>query len=296
MNRKMFVGVVGALALALAACGGSSNPASPSSPPGTTASVTQSGATISGSVNGATSGTAAGYQKLDATNGVTVSISGTNVSVAVDSQGRFTFTGVPAGTVTLVFTAAGATATVTLTGVQASDSISIKVTLKGATATLDDEQRNGSTMTELEDQVAAINPEGTSRTLLVGGTRVSVPTTAIIRHGDATTPIDFTALKVGDRVHVRGSMAGAVMTATEVMVQNTNSNPGVNASGTVTAVAARSCPAVEFTVGGWTVTTNASTDFQKVTCATLAVGSSVHVKGTVQQPTGKVLATWVQGK
>jgi hypothetical protein len=292
MNRKTFVGVVSALALALAlaACGGSSsNPASPSSSP--SASTGQSGATISGTVSGSTSGSAAGYQKLDSASGITVTISGTNLTVAVDGQGRFTFTGVPAGTVQLVFSGGGASATLTLNGIQATDRITIQVTVKGTTATLDDEQRNGATMTELEDQIAAINLTG--RTLVVGAVQVSVPTSAVVRHGD--TPVDFTTLKVGDRVHVRGSMTGTTMTATEVIVQNTNTNPGVNASGTVTAVISRACPVVEFAVGGWTVVTSASTDFQKTTCAGITVGASVHIKGDVQ-PSGKVLASWVQGK
>ena len=55
MNRKLFVGVISTLALALmlAACGGasSSNPASPSA---TSAGTGQAGATISGTVSGAT--------------------------------------------------------------------------------------------------------------------------------------------------------------------------------------------------------------------------------------------------
>jgi hypothetical protein len=294
MNRKMFVGVVSvlALAVALAGCGGSSssNPASPSA----TASTGQSGATISGTVSGATTGSAAGYQKLDSSSGITVTISGTSLTVAVDAQGKFTFTGVSAGTVQLVFTVGGASATLTLTGVQATDKITIHVTVKGTTATLDDEQRNGAAMTELEDQIASIN--AAARTMVVGGVQVSVPTTAVIRHGDASTAVDFSTLRVGDRVHVRGAMSGSTMTASEVIVQNTNSNPGVNASGTVTAVTSKACPVAEFAVGGWTVVTNASTDFQKITCTGLVVGSSVHIKGTVQQPSGKVLATWVQGK
>lgn len=296
MNRKRFVGVVSVLALilALAACGSSSsNPASPSS--SASASTGQAGATISGTVSGTTSGSAIGNQALDASSGITVTISGTNLTVAVDTQGKFTFTGVPAGTVEIVFTAAGSTATLTLNGVQATDKITIHVTVKGATATLDDEQRNGATMTELEDQIAAVNDAVTPPTLVVGGTTVAVPSSAVIRHGNDT--VAFRALNVGDRVHVRGTMSGAVMTATEVMVQNTNTSPGVNASGTVMAVNSRSCPAsIEFTVGGWTVVTSDKTDFQKTTCATLAVGNTVHVKGTVQQPSGKVLATWVQGK
>jgi hypothetical protein len=80
------------------------------------------------------------------------------------------------------------------------------------------------------------------------------------------------------------------------MLQNTNANPGVNASGNVTAVTFKTCPVIEFAVGGWNVVTNGATDFQKITCDAIAIGTSVHVKGIVQQPSGKVLATWVQGK
>ena len=194
----------------------------------------------------------------------------------------------------LVFSGKGATATLTLSGVQATDKITIQVTLKGTTASLDDEKRNGATMTELEDQISAVNPA--ARTLVVGGTRVSVPASAVIRHGDAT--VDFSSLKVGDRVHVRGSMGATEMTATEVMVQNTNTNPGVNASGTVTVLTQKACPVTEFVVGGWAVMTDASTDFQKTTtCSEIAVGRTVHVKGVVQPgPAGKVLASSVQVK
>jgi hypothetical protein len=298
MNRRMFVATAGALSLALmlTACGQSSSPASPSPSSSSSSTSSQPGATISGSVSGSTTGNAASYQKLGTGNGITVTIAGSNLTVSVDNQGKFTFTGVQAGTVQLVFTGGGGTATVTLNGVQETDKITIQVTLKGTTATLDTEQRNGATVTELEDQITAINPGGTTRTLDVGSTRVSVPATAVMRHGD--TAVDFAALRVGDRVHVRGAMNGAMMVATEVMVQNTNASTGMNASGTVSSLQkiGAGCPTIQFMMGGWTVETNASTDFQKGSCSTVANGMSVHVKGDVQQPSGRVLATWVQVK
>jgi len=295
MTRNLLVGVVGALALALAACGGSANPASPSSPPASSPAA-QAGATISGSVSGAAAGSARGYQALDAGSGITVTISGTNMVVSTDGQGKFTFTGVPAGTVSLVFTAGGTSATLTLGGVQATDHITLRVTLRGTTATLDDEQRNGSTMTELEDRITAVNPAGTTRTIDVGATRVSVPAAAVIRHGG--TDIDFATLKVGDRVHVRGAVNGTLMVAAQVLVQNTNTNVAVNANGAVSGfqTLGAGCPTIQFVVAGWTVETNAATDFQKGTCGAIANGSSVHVKGDVQPSSGRVLATWVQTK
>ncbi len=290
MSGKKQIGRALALGLAVvlvASCGGSSGPAAPSS---TTTSGT-TGAMISGTVSGTTTSSASGMAPLGATTGVTVTVSGTGLTVTVDSQGRFAFTGVPAGTVQLVFTAGGASATITLDGVQPTDKITLKVTLKGTTASLDDEERNGTAMTELEDRIVAINPAGTTRTLDVGTTRVSVPPEATIRRGN-DDKVDFATLKVGDRVHVRGTMTGSLMTASLVIVQNTNAKVPVNASGAVSALQG-ACPSIRFTVGGWDVETNAATDFQKGTCLSVANNTSVHVKGDVQA-NGRVLATWVQ--
>lgn len=294
MNRHRYLPVLAALALAsvvATACGKSSSPASPLSP-SSPASGT-SGATINGTVSGTTSGSAAGYAKLDAGSGITVTIAGTNLTVAVDGNGKFVFTNVPAGTVQLIFTSSGGTSTITLEGVKATDTITVKITIKGASASLDTEERNGTAVTELEDRITAINPPGsTPNALMVGSTLVSVPGTITIRHGGTT--VLFTELKVGDRVHVRGTMVGTVFNATEVIVQNTNSNVPVNGSGTVSGLLG-ACPTIQFTAGGWLVDTNASTDYQKVTCATVANGMTVHFKGDVL-PSGHVLASWVQGK
>lgn len=291
MNRKTCLGpAAAAIAVALVfitGCGKSSSPASPSS------ASTKSGASITGTVSGATRTSAAGYSGLDAGSGITVTIAGTNLTVAVDSNGKFVFTNVPAGTVQLVFTSSGGSATITLEGVKETDTITVKITLSGTTASIDNEERNGTAMTEIEDRITAIDPEGTTRTLDVGATRVSVPVGVTIRHGGTT--VDFSALKVGDRVHVRGGMSGTVFVATEVVVQNTNDKVPVNVSGTVSNLAG-ACPAIQFTVAGWGVDTNGATDFQKTNCAAVANGITVHVKGDVQEATGRVLATWVQGK
>jgi hypothetical protein len=279
MTRKMFVGMAVTLSVAalLAACGGSSSPASPSSPASSASSGSGApGATISGTVSGTATASAAGYQKLEAGNGVTVTVSGTNLSVTCDGQGKFTFTGVPSGTVQLVFTAGGASATLTLDGVKTTDKITIQVTLKGTTATLDNEQRNGTTVSELEDRITAKAADGT---LVVGTTKVILPAGIPIRHGQTT--IQFAQLNVGDRVHVRGTLAGTTMTATEVIVQNQNANVPMNASGTVSGryVIGSGCTAktIGFLVEGWTVETTSATDFQKTTCETLTNGVTVHV-------------------
>lgn len=147
-------------------------------------------------------------------------------------------------------------------------------------------------VTQLEGRVNAVNPGGASRTLLVDDTTVSVPAAATIRHGG--TVVEFSTIKVGDRVHVKGSFSGTTLVAAEVMVQNTNAKVPVNAKGTVSRVeTGYACPSIRFTVEGWLVETDTSTSFEKGTCSAVVVGATVHVKGEVQS-TGRVLASWVQ--
>ena len=127
--------------------------------------------------------------------------------------------------------------------------------------------------------------------------------TAPIRHDD-TTPVAFTALKVGDRVHVTGTATGVGtltpgMTASLIIVQNTNPKVPVNLKGAVSGVTGNCAPA-RFVVEGWTVEAAASV-FQKGTCAAdLKNGAEVHVKGDVIPATTSpvaaafVRADWVQ--
>jgi len=178
-----------------------------------------------------------------------------------------------------------------LTGVKDADEIEVSVTLSSSGASLS-EASDPVGQVQLEGRVAAVNPGGAANTLLVDSTTVSVPAAADIRHGDA--PVLFSDIKVGDRVHVKGTRSGQTLVASEVMVQNTNPTVPVNVSGAVSLLQSGfSCPAIRFTVAGWVVETSTATDFQKGSCTAIANGTSVHVKGDVQE-SGRVLATWIQ--
>ena len=63
--------------------------------------------------------------------------------------------------------------------------------------------------------------------------------------------------------------------------------------GPVSTLLGGSCPAVRFLVDGWTVETDASTDFRKGSCASIATGTNVHAFGRTTD-TGRVRAEWVQ--
>ncbi len=67
---------------------------------------------------------------------------------------------------------------------------------------------------QIEGLIASVT--GTSIT--VNGQTVVVPVTAVIRHGSRA--VAFSELRVGDRVHVKASMQGTALEATEVKLQN----------------------------------------------------------------------------
>ena len=87
----------------------------------------RSGAVITGRVNGANNlPVATGVLATLATTSLRVTISGTDISTAVDGTGTFTLTGVPPGTVTLQFSGPGVSAASTLTGVTTGETIRIE--------------------------------------------------------------------------------------------------------------------------------------------------------------------------
>ncbi len=67
---------------------------------------------------------------------------------------------------------------------------------------------------EIEGLISAI--AGTSIT--VNGQTVAVPVGTVIRHGSRT--VAYSALRIGDRVHITARMQGTVLEATEVKLQN----------------------------------------------------------------------------
>ena len=120
-----------------AACGGSSHatPTSPSSPLATDGGAAATGATISGTVQGAGPSSLTSATTSHALTGLSVAVVGTPLSTVVDAAGRFTITGVPAGDVQLRFTGSGIDAVVPVGTVQPAQTVSIVVTLSTVTIT-----------------------------------------------------------------------------------------------------------------------------------------------------------------
>src|SRR5262245_45360666 len=270
--------------LLAASCGHSTGPTSPSAGlPGTGSSPVSGGASITGTV---VSSVTANSYRAEAT-GLTVTVTGSAISATVNG-GQFTLQGVPPGTVELRFTGPGVDARLTIENVGDRDEVRITVRVNGNQAEIEDNRHEKPDHgVELEGTLTEVNPA--ARTLRVGSSLVNVPAGTPIRHGDQT--FDFSALHLGDRVHVKGTATATAVTATEIKIQNqqVNPNPGeVELKGTV-AGRTGACPSLTFAVSGSTVLTNASTKFEDAPCSSLVNGDRVEVKG-VRQANGSVLA------
>lgn len=326
MMRRMLgfptIAAVAAIALSAAACSkaNSGSPVAPSAPAPqavATPAPVAGGASISGTlVGGSASALAApaGFATLGSVGRVTVSVTGSSISV-VSEDGTFTLTNVPPGDITLSITGAGVNALVPLPGVGMNDQLRITVRVEGTSAQLEDKKQESTDKVEIEGIItAATGMSSTGGTIVVGrdNTSVFVPAAASITKGSITMkPNDLT---VGLRVHVRATKAGAALTATVVLVQNTSGNGNgrgnggsgddsdddddddaneAEITGTVTGAPTTGCPLITFYVGTTKVTTTASTTWDDVTCATLASGDSVKVEGA-KQPDGSIVAKEVE--
>lgn len=112
--------------LMVAACGG--NPAGPSG---------SAGATVAGVVY-LDGGAAKGIHAISGSpaSGLTVSVSGTNLTATVEASGYFQLQGVPAGTVRLQFQNGSVTASAELSNVRAAQIVEIEVQVNGSAATV----------------------------------------------------------------------------------------------------------------------------------------------------------------
>lgn len=211
-------------ALVATACGSNSSPVAPASSPAATATPTAptsgSGtAMISGTLAGATSSSAA--MRPEAVT-ITITISGTNISTTATPGSTFVLNGVPAGNVELHFMGSGVDARNTIADVADNEQIHIVVNVHGTSADVEINDREGGNHgVELEGLIGSINVG--ARTMVVGGRTVSVPANVVIRHGN--TPFTLADLKIGQRVHVKGTMNGSTIVASEVMLQDENPVP-----------------------------------------------------------------------
>ena len=295
--RTVTISSVLSLAVLATACGGhgSTSPAAPSAvtaPASPSAPVPfSSGATISGTVLGMSSASRWGTRG----SGLTVTVTGAS-STVVDDSGHFTLQNVPSGRVDLHFSGAGIDAHLELDDVTEHESITIAVRISGATAELEQHEREDPNHNaEVEGRVMAI----AGSALTVGTKTVNVTATTRIVHGD--TPLTLSSIHVGDRIHVHGTLNGTAIDAARIEVQNGVETPGrgeeqneVEISGSISNKSG-TCPALTFTVGTTQVVTDSKTDFRKAACSTLANNIRVEVKGT-KQATGAILATRVEAK
>jgi len=211
-------------ALCATACGESNgSPMSPvSSSPGAAVpgpNSSSGSATITGMLGGVST-SSAGLRPQAIT--ITVTVSGTNISTNAFPGGTFVLNGVPAGNVELHFMGSGIDARNTIADVADHEQIHIVVNVHGTNADVEIDDREGPNHeVELEGLIASINVG--ARTIVVNGKTVSVPANAVIRHGD--TPFTLADLKVGQRVHVKGTVSGSTIVASEVKLQDENPEP-----------------------------------------------------------------------
>jgi Domain of unknown function (DUF5666) len=209
----------------LAGCSSGSSTVSPSGLAGT--SGTLSGTVVGGAASGAAAQTV-GFHTLGAgPSGYTVTIVGTDLSALTDASGAFVIEDIPVGsTLILHFSGSGVDATLSLDGSMGGDVRHITVKVDGDSAELEDDDHAGDTSSssvqEIEGLISAINPAGPSIT--VNGLLISVPGGTPITHG--STSYVFADLQTGDRVHVKATMVGGVLTAQDVNLQNGAATPG----------------------------------------------------------------------
>ena len=123
-------------------------------------------------------------------------------------------------------------------------------------------------------------------TFLIGSKSINVTGDTVFERGICED------LAIGLRVHVKGEMLDDDVVATSIQIQSQSpGHPVVEGNGRVTGIVSGACPALVFMAEEvWTVTLSESTTFVNGTCADIAVGKKVGVKGTVTAE-HEVLAT-----
>jgi hypothetical protein len=268
------------MALAASACGGAANsPTSPST--GGSAATT---ATISGTVRAGSPLLAASTGA--AMSGVVVTVVGTNISATIDAADRFTLNGVPPGDVTLKFSGAGVDSTVPLSQLRPAETVSLALSVAGASVSVDSEIRSTASSQQLEGRVESLPPTTAANTLTVAGKTVKTDSATRFEQGGATKT--FADLQIGMRVHVEGTPSGSDITASLIRIQNTNTWIPVEVNGVIDSFTG-STAMFQFKIGSRQVKGDDLTVFfGNSTFSMLKDGVRVEVKG--QQRDGYIYA------
>lgn len=145
------------------------------------------------------------------------------------------------------------------------------------------------TQVELQGAISLLAGTCPSLTFTVSSTKVT--TNSATAFNDTTCA----GLHNGGVVEVKGTRQtdGSVLATKVEKNDDQNEQDEAEVKGTISSAITGTCPAISFTVGSTSVTTNASTTFNDTTCAALKQGDQVEVKGT-RQANGSVLARKVE--
>ena len=134
----------------------------------------------------------------------------------------------------------------------------VVVAVAGATASVESAVRSGSGEAQLEGRVESLPP--TMPALTFKGAGRSVRTDASTVFTDGGQARTFTDLRIGMRVHAKGSLAGDTFTAARVELQNSNTALPVNVNGTIDTVTG-TAGAFQFNIGSRRIRGDAQTVF-----------------------------------
>jgi Domain of unknown function (DUF5666) len=275
---RRLLGLILAFSAVAAACGGK-GATSPSETGATTPGGATGSATIAGAVQGA----------LPAS----VAVSGTSVSSPVDPAGRFTLANVPSGDVQLQFSGGGASAMLPVAAVQPAQRIDLVVSVTGSSAAIESQVRSGGGGAELEGRVESLPPTPPSvDPLSFSAAGRLVKTDASTRFQDGSQSRTFADLRIGMRVHVKGTLSGDAINATLVELQNSQVDIPVEVNGVIDTLTGNAA-AFQFKIGSRLIKGDTNTTFfgdgdTPDTFADLKDGVRVEVKG--QQRDGFVYA------
>jgi hypothetical protein len=162
-----------------------------------------------------------------------VSVEGTPLSTAVDQEGEFILSSVPAGSVSLLFDGPGVSARLTVSGVQDRQVMSLEVHVSG-----DQAQVNGPVhcAPTAETKIVGTLDAMDGDQLVVGGHTVDASQVKKVWRG--SRGIALNNLVVGEKVKVWGTLRGdGVIVAEEIQALSNGEKEWVTLEGRVTQVA-----------------------------------------------------------
>lgn len=287
-----------ALVLAAAGCGSSSAVTGPEE----AATATSGFAVVQGTiVGGAVAALSSeGVSALSGGSGWTVRVEGTGLSTAVDEEGEFILSAVPAGTITLIFEGPGPTAHLTVSGLVDGQVLSLQVHISGGTATVTGPT---STTPTKDTKLTGVLESISGAHLVVAGHPVDASQVRKVWRGSRRIELD--RLEVGEKVKVWGTLRGdGVLLAEEIKALTTaNEDEFVKFRGKIQSVgfsalgthANRNGSYPTLVVGGRHVRTSSRTKFKWSDGTSLSphdikVGDKAYVEGW-RKPGGTVNAT-----